>query len=131
MRLTAAEAKAFLPAERTTRRRNPPRSTSMSETQIVKTILDGLASHRIWAKRLNSGAFPLTQNGKRRYFKATFSGCPDIICVLPGRGIGFIEVKKPGGVMSEDQRAFQALCVKHGVPHLVAMKWEEVEGWLK
>lgn len=52
-------------------------------------------------------------------------GVPDLAIV--GRGnIWFIEVKGPGGVVSEDQEEFLAWCAMTGTPYCIARSVDDV-----
>jgi VRR-NUC domain len=47
-------------------------------------------------------------------------GWPDFLLVSPTGTAHFLEVKRVGGKLSEDQRAFKAWATAHGVAHVVA-----------
>lgn len=47
-------------------------------------------------------------------------GWPDFLLVSPTGKAHFLEVKRVGGKLSEDQRAFKAWAAAHGVAHVVA-----------
>lgn len=49
-------------------------------------------------------------------------GLPDLLVVAPSLPIGFIELKKAGGLVSEEQADFAALC------HLRGILWEVTFG---
>lgn len=46
-------------------------------------------------------------------------GLPDLLAFVPGRGLVFIECKRPGGKQSPAQREFQAECEAAGVPYVL------------
>jgi len=64
-----------------------------SETEIVQAILQYLASRRIWAARINSGAFTNPAGAVFRFNSRR--GMPDIIGCAEGRFLA-LEVKRLG-----------------------------------
>lgn len=75
----------------------------MSETQLVKACLEQLHARKLFAFRMNTGAFK-TELGHFVRFGA--KGAPDIILVRQGRFIG-IECKVGKGKQSPGQKEFQ------------------------
>ncbi len=59
------------------------------------------------------------------------AGLPDVVALVPGGGVLFIEVKSATGRLSTEQREFQAACADAGVTHLVARSWDDVEQRLR
>lgn len=51
-------------------------------------------------------------------------------CGLPRVGIGFLEVKKPGGVQSTPQRKFMGICHWLGVPYAIVKSVREAHDTL-
>ena len=120
-------------AFRTTRARRPrsPRvgRKTTPEALVVRTIRDGLNARRIPNFRMNAGSFLIGEPGAKRFFRAGFKGCPDLLVLLPGSA-GFIEVKAPRGRLSLVQAGFGEQCKRLGIPWLYARSWDEVEAWL-
>lgn len=60
-------------------------------------------------------------------------GLPDLMVIGHFPGVGFIELKREGGRLSEAQKAFQALCRTLGVQHAVTYGRDEpikvLEDW--
>lgn len=110
------------------RRRQPT-----PEGAILRTILDGLAAHRVRAYRLNSGAtvVPETATTRRRFIRYGSPGLPDVMVMLAGGRVGFCEVKTARGRLSPDQVAFRRDCLERQVPHCVARSWADVAVWLQ
>jgi len=84
---------------------------SIREPQIQKQILQYLSAKGIFAIRVNSGATQITnkKDGKTRYVRFNSAiGCSDIIAIWPksGRFLA-IEVKRPGGRLTPEQKQFQ------------------------
>lgn len=65
----------------------------MSEQALVSAILEWLHYNGAWAIRVNSGARPIEEKGRRRMIRLAPAGTPDIIAIWPG-GLGMaIECK--------------------------------------
>lgn len=57
-----------------------------------------------------------------------YHGIPDFFCAsLQTKWVGFVELKKEGGVISSAQKKFAELCVMGGVNHIFAYSVEDVE----
>jgi hypothetical protein len=109
----------------------------MSETQLVRAVLDALAAKRVWAWRINSSltVFGATSGHARRVVKGAPAGSPDIMGILPGGGgrLFGIELKSPTGKQNANQKAWQLKAEAHGVRYGIARTVSEglalVEGW--
>jgi hypothetical protein len=81
-----------------------------TETALVRACLDLLALRRIPSWRANSGALvvPATATAKGRFVRfAGAKGLSDIIGLVPPSGrLLAVEVKRPGGRLTADQRGF-------------------------
>lgn len=75
----------------------------ITETQLVKCVLDLLSAHKVFAWRNNSGAM-VTERGNFIRFGA--KGSPDIIAVHSGKFYG-IECKVGNNKLSNSQQEFQ------------------------
>jgi hypothetical protein len=53
-------------------------------------------------------------------------GWPDILLISPKRLPHFLELKRLGAALSDDQEAMRAWCMKVRIPHCVAWKLDEV-----
>lgn len=104
----------------------------MLEKEIQKVILQWLRLQKdafVW--RQNSGAVTRTYNGKTRFYRnQDVEGIADIIGIWKGRPLA-IEVKRPGGIPSDTQRAFLQEFENHGGIAIVATSLESVEKVLK
>lgn len=107
----------------------------MSERDIQKTILDGLAAMRVFAFRLNTASFVGEHKGKKRFFKSHSlgPGAADILAITNdecyeclGLRPLWIEVKAPGGKQSPEQESFQKHVESLGHKYLLADSWEKV-----
>jgi hypothetical protein len=76
----------------------------MKESDIQKTILDYLTLRGIFHYKNNTAGIYKQATGS--YIPSPSVGAPDIVAVIGGKYIG-IEVKRPGGKMSEHQLRFK------------------------
>jgi hypothetical protein len=83
------------------------------ESSIQEAILEALAARGFWAWRVNSGATVIGSGAGRRMFRGAPSGTPDIRVESPVSG--YLEVKRPGGKLSESQWKWHERAAKHGV----------------
>lgn len=74
----------------------------MKESDIQRSILDGLKKLGHYAVRVNSGGAIRTHHGS--VIKLADAGTPDILACINGRFFG-IEVKKPKEKLREEQEA--------------------------
>jgi len=105
----------------------------MKESDILATIMDGLAAKRIWRKRMNSGAILSSYKGKKRMIKFGEPGMADIVAWIKG-GIGWviwIEVKNEKGQQSSEQEAFMREVRAEGHHYVLARSWDDVQAYLK
>src|SRR3990167_10893916 len=98
----------------------------MSEQDIVNSILDylNLKGHRCW--RNNTGAFPFESKGVRRYIRAGFPGSSDIIGIAKDGKFIAVEVKKPGGKLTENQMKFLEMIGNNGGYAILAFSIDDV-----
>lgn len=96
----------------------------MSETQLVRAVLDTLHAQRVWCWRVNAGltVFGAATGSARRVVNGAPKGTPDIIGVVPGsRGRLFgIECKSPTGKQNPNQKAWEQKATNHGVRYGLA-----------
>ena len=59
------------------------------------------------------------------------AGVPDLVLLLPGGKIAFIEIKAPGGRLSAAQKAFKNTAEYFGCPFLEARSVDEVERFVR
>lgn len=99
----------------------------MKESDVQKTILDGLAAKRVFAFRLNTGSG--WAGGRPVKHHSLGKGAADILA-FPGREVLWIEVKNEQGKQKPEQRGFQEFVEEHGQRYIVAKSWEDVEKFL-
>ena len=80
-----------------------PRPAGPIESALVKACLDLLAVRRIFAWRNSVGA---AYNPRGRFVRFGKVGSSDILGVLPGGRLLALEVKRPGGRLTEAQADF-------------------------
>lgn len=91
----------------------------MSESDIQKQILD-------WLEVRNAFPCLLGRKGKARYTSRYMrSGLPDIFCVFKNKAV-FIEVKRPKGVVSDEQIQFIHELISRGITAFIAESLEDV-----
>lgn len=104
-------------------------SPEPKEAQVLKAVLRALELHpavgKVW--RQNTGAGKLLRaNGESQFIRFGFPGCPDIQGYMKdGRAI-FCEVKRPSGVVTEEQKAFIQAAQQAGCVAFVARGVEDV-----
>ncbi len=87
----------------------------MSETILVRAVLQALALRRIWSWRNNSGLTVLGAAKSRRVIKGAPAGSPDVLLILPGGRLAGIECKTKTGTMLPSQVAWAEKAKRHGV----------------
>lgn len=101
------------------------------EKEIQKSIIDYLALLGCWRIRINSGAMSGNHKGKRWFMRFNDQpGCPDVIACLEGRFIA-IEIKRPGGKLTEKQASALEAIRRAGGLAFVATGIRDVEAVLK
>jgi hypothetical protein len=71
------------------------------------------------------------RTGARLKAMGVLPGVADVCLVLPGGASAFLELKRPGGRTSEEQRAFRSRCEASGAGYAVAQTPEEAVAVLK
>lgn len=84
------------------------RKQATPEGAVLSQCLALLKLRSVLHWRQNSGQFAVGPNEDKRYVRAGFAGVSDILGCLPGGRFLAIEVKRPGGKMTEAQRDFLA-----------------------
>ena len=102
----------------------------LTENHVEAQCLDILALHRYWVRRLHAGVF-LSLDG-RRHIHGVAKGTPDYVC-LHGRHRPFLlEVKRPGGVLSDEQKIQIAVAREQfDLTVAVVEKVEDFSEWLE
>lgn len=100
-----------------------------TEHQTQAAILRYLAiSPRVaWAERMNTGAIKIpAANGRDRFVRFGFPGCPDILGQLTDGRLLAIEVKSHTGRATEAQGAFLALVATNGGVAILARSTDDL-----
>lgn len=98
-----------------------------------------LSLHKDVAKLLRDHCLPDWKyfhpaNGEKRDIRTAarlkslgvIKGIPDLVLISPHGSAHFLEFKRPGGELSEEQAEFRLWCVKHNVPYVVAWRMDQV-----
>ena len=75
---------------------------------------------------MNSGAHVAGEGASRRFVRYGFRGCPDIIGQLVTGRAMFIEVKRPSGRVSVEQKEFLERAARFGACAFVARSVADV-----
>jgi hypothetical protein len=106
-------------------------SHHLSESQVLRSILDYLAVKRIYAVRMNSGSIVGESNGKRWRIGMHEAGTADILALdnlgLNGFWPTWIEVKGPKGKQSDLQKQFQAKVTAEGHRYILAYSIDDLQ----
>ena len=60
-----------------------------------------------------------------------FAGVADLIIVMPGGRVGFIELKAPKGVLSQFQKVFGGKCHALDAPYVICRSLDEIKDALE
>lgn len=101
-----------------------------TEAQVLSAVLQAINTHKsvAWHQRMNTGAGKLVyKDGEAsRFLRFGFPGCPDIIGQLRDGRFLAVEVKRPSGKLSDEQKQFLALVRDNGWVSFVARRIEDV-----
>lgn len=97
-----------------------------SEAEIQKAILELLAYRRIFRFRVNQQGVP-THRNDGSWRPSPTRGVADILGILPGGRFLAIEVKRPGGKLTQEQALFLSLVNANGGLGFVATSTRDVE----
>ena len=101
---------------------------NMTESELLRAILDYLAARKVFCWRNNTGAFAGEYAGKKRFIRFGAKGSADILGCLPGGRFLAIECKAPGKPLSDHQfRWLQRVATEGGVAMMVDDLDEAIE----
>jgi hypothetical protein len=97
------------------------------EKEIQLSVCDYLAfrKHFFWRQN-TSPMYDTARQTFRSMPKYALRGVPDIILVKNGGLVVFLEIKRPGGVQSEWQRAFEQQATAKGAVYKIITSLDEV-----
>lgn len=99
------------------------------EKDIQRTICEYLFNLKHYFGWRQNTAPTIQKSGDKWAFRRmppyTVKGTPDICLIKDGRFIG-LEVKRPGGKQSDDQKQFELNCKKAGADYFVVTSIEDV-----
>lgn len=98
---------------------NTPRAVgagdAMSEAQLLTAVLAVLRRlPHVHGLRLNSGATVIGEGASRRMIKGCEAGTPDVLVLLSGGRVVWLELKSPRGRIADSQSAWHAMAAKLG-----------------
>jgi hypothetical protein len=99
------------------------RKKKILESEIQKQILDYLKLKRVFHFKNNTAGIYKVSTGS--YIPSQSVGAPDIICVIGGTFCG-LEVKRPGGKQSDNQKAFQDSLEEAGGKYYLVFSLDDV-----
>lgn len=99
----------------------------VAERDVLASILEYLpyAKPVAWFARMNSGGYEI----KGQFVRFGFKGCSDIIGQLRDGRFLAIEVKRPGGTVTEDQVEFLAKVQRANGVAFVAHSLDDVQNY--
>jgi len=100
----------------------------VSEAQVLKDVMHFLTLRGIFHWRNNSGAYKAESGAFVRFGK---KGTSDIIGVYPGGRFFACEVKRPGGLLSDEQIEFLKRVRANGGVACVAESVDDVDKCLR
>ena len=108
-----------------------PKNIKITEAEIEMQILAYLRSAGVFAFSVPNELLGKSQRsgGMARMIKfrnmGLTSGVADLICLLPGGRVFFLEVKTPTGRQSENQKAFESRVTGLGFDYHIARSIED------
>lgn len=105
----------------------------MTETELQKSViqwLDLVKPAACWFHVPNESKAHVSHRKKLREMGVK-AGVADLVFVLPGGKVGFIELKTLKGIASKKQRAFQGLVQYFGAPYELARSIDDMERILR
>lgn len=101
----------------------------ISERDIENESLDWLNKQEgtLAFKIKTEASYDERLGARRKLSKYVLAGTPDICVLLRGSCPFFIEMKKPGGVQSKEQTAFETKCRNFSVAYYLCFSLEEVQ----
>jgi len=101
------------------------------EQDVLNSVLIYLAIEKqrgrvVWFERMNSGATKYQdRNGRQRFVRYGFKGCPDIHGMLTDGRPLYLEVKKPSGRVKLEQQEFIDRAHAHGAAAAIVRSVED------
>jgi hypothetical protein len=92
---------------------------TVTERAIQISIRNRLALHGVIALHIPNAGRRSPVTGRRLRTEGMIAGAPDLICICPDGRTAWLEVKAPGGRVSERQAEFHSLLTRLG--HRIAV----------
>lgn len=100
-----------------------------SEAGILRAVIRLLEAKGCFVQRIECGAKLHQRGGQVGFSKSAMTGFPDVLCIHRGTVYG-LEVKAPGGSMSEAQRAKLLAMQRAGAQVAVVVGIEGLWDWM-
>lgn len=101
-----------------------------SENDVEAGCKAVLALHSYWVVRLHAGTFQTLDC--RRKIRGVTKGTPDYACLHEFHRNFLLEVKRPGGELSDDQQTqIKLIQFQYRLPIVVVESAEELSAWLQ
>jgi hypothetical protein len=81
-------------------------------------------THWRWT-HIASGEYRTPSTAARLKRMGVVAGWPDLILLAPTGRAHFLELKRRGGRLTEEQDKFAAWCAAHGIPFAIASNFDE------
>jgi hypothetical protein len=109
----------------------PPPAPEFNTHCMIADLLRRFA-HPAWRyTHIPLGEYRTKATAARLKRMGVIAGWPDFI-LMPPTGLGhFLELKRRGGALSDEQKGFAAWCAAHGVPYAVVKSFDEALTQLK
>jgi VRR-NUC domain len=120
--MTALLPLLMIAGGRKPRLRKAPRiraKESVLHTAVAKLLRDHCLPEWLWT-HFPAGERRDVITGARLKRMGLQRGWPDFILISPHGSLRFLELKRQGEALSDDQEKFRVHCIRHGIPHAVA-----------
>lgn len=110
-----------------------PRANLEHKFQVALVSAARRANPRIILRAIPNGGARNVIVATKLKAEGVTRGTPDLFCLIPGVGVGFLELKAPRGKLTPEQETFRDQCEACGVPWAVApdfdTAWGVLAGW--
>lgn len=98
------------------------------ESEIQAAVCDYLAlKKRFFYRSNNIPVFDTKRGAYRSMPKYSMPGLADVTVITDGGFAVFLEIKRPKGRQSDDQKAFEALCKKWGCEYHIVTSVDQLK----
>jgi hypothetical protein len=105
------------------------RDPAVLEAPIMRAVIGLLRFRGCWVTRIEGGGKLLHRKGELTFGASEMTGLPDVLAVLRGQLFG-LEVKAPGGKLSQSQLTQLQAMQRAGVRVAVVVGVDELWSWM-